>query len=922
MSNLRSIFNRFAQKRILVFLILFVVTPKTTFCANFISGSATLDTDTLWIPQISNTTSDLYSTYFFNNNIGWIVGAGGTILKTLDGGLNWTIKNSGLTSALYSVWFIDSLSGFVVGANGKLMLTTDGGEIWQEKNLGFNTYLNEIKINSNGIGWIVGNDGLILKTSDMGSTWQQQYSDFPTDYFTSIEIINDTTAVIVGEAGDTFRTTNGGEEWVFISDAGIYNLYSVSNPDSLTLFTCGEESEIHKSTDAGLTWELVADLTPLELYSIDFINQSTGWAVGYGGKIYHTFSGGLSWERELSYTSRNLYSVYFVNDSSGWTVGLAGTILKYHSSVQKELVLLTPNGGEYWQSGNLELISWGSLRTDKIRIQYSTDSGNSWLPIVDSLPSVNSSYAWEVNSTPTSEALVKISDIADANNFDISDSTFTIADPFHGWFKLPFNAGIILYSIFFLNENLGWICGVDGKIFKTIDGGNTWNQLSTNTQNDLFKIVFQNESIGFAFGYYDTILKTTNGGTTWSQKYINTNGQYINDAYLVDENIGYATDKGGDILKTINGGNSWFVVYSFPGSLIHTTTIFFFNSNYGIVGVSDLSYPSYSRVYKTTDGGISWESIYQFQFLFINEIEFVTDDIGWAINTWGEIFKTTNGPQAWVRKFTIPDNPWLIELHILSENKIWFVGSYGILGLVENDSLSLFYFENNISITDIQFIGQQVGYFVCSDGSIYKTINGGVIPVELINFSATLTGDQKILITWTTATETNNSGFEIQKQTGVLSDNWKTIGFIEGQGNSTTNSEYEYLDNNVELFDKIFYRLKMIDFDGTFEYSDIIEVEVVSPLEFSLGQNYPNPFNPSTNIRFTLGSRQFVSLKVYDILGNEIETLVQEEKPAGKYEIGFNTQQKKKNNSLSSGIYFYTLQAGNFVQTRKMLLLK
>jgi len=910
------------RKTIFLLLILLSISTKTTFSENYESGSPSINSDSLWIPQISNTTSDLYSAHFFNENIGWIVGAGGTILKTLDGGFNWMIMNSGLTSALYSIWFIDSLTGFAVGANGKLILTTDGGEIWQEKNLGVNTYLNEIKINSNGIGWIVGNDGLILKTSNMGSTWQQQYSDFQTDYFTSIEIINDTTAVIVGEVGDIFRTTNGGEEWVYISNPSNYNLYSISKADSLTLFTCGEESEIYKSSNAGLTWEFVADLTPLELYSMSFINQSTGWAVGYGGKIYHTFSGGLSWERELSYTSRNLYSVYFVNDSSGWAVGVAGTILKYHSSVQKELVLLTPNGGEYWQSGSLELISWGSLRTDKIRIQYSTDSGNSWLPIVDSLPSVNSSYAWEVNSTPTSEALVKISDIDDVNNFDISDSTFTIADQSHGWYKLPFNADVALHGLFFIKENLGWVTGESGKLFKTTDGGDSWNQQTTGTQRDLTNIIFNSENVGFVFGEDALILKTTNGGSSWIQKHLDTNQGPISDATFINGLIGFATTWNGSILKTTDEGNTWTTIHSFSGSLNYLSTVFFFNESHGLVALNVLEYPFSSYFYETTDSGESWVIVYTNQFADLNEIEFFNDNIGWGLSIWGYIYKTTLGTHSWYTKFIIPNNPALINLHIISEDKLWFVGSYGILGLVENDSLSLFYFGNNISITDIQFIEQQVGYFVCSDGSIYKTINGGIIPVELINFSATFTEDQKILITWATATETNNSGFEIQKQTRVLSNNWKTIGFIEGQGNSTINSEYEYLDNNVELFDKIFYRLKMIDFDGTFEYSDIIEVEVGSPLEFSLGQNYPNPFNPSTSIRFTLGSRQFVSLKVYDILGNEIETLVQEEKPAGKYEIEFNTQGTKVNNSLSSGIYFYTLQAGNFIQTRKMLLLK
>ncbi len=120
------------------------------------------------------------------------------------------------------------------------------------------------------------------------------------------------------------------------------------------------------------------------------------------------------------------------------------------------------------------------------------------------------------------------------------------------------------------------------------------------------------------------------------------------------------------------------------------------------------------------------------------------------------------------------------------------------------------------------------------------------------------------------------------------------------------------------------YRLKQIDFDGSFEYSNVIEVEICSPDEFNLSQNYPNPFNPSTKIKFNIpsviasGAKQseMVTLKVYDILGNEIASLVNEEKPAGSYEVDFD------GTNLTSGIYFYELKAGSFILTKKMTYLK
>ena len=197
------------------------------------------------------------------------------------------------------------------------------------------------------------------------------------------------------------------------------------------------------------------------------------------------------------------------------------------------------------------------------------------------------------------------------------------------------------------------------------------------------------------------------------------------------------------------------------------------------------------------------------------------------------------------------------------------------------------------------------------------------IDVELISFIATV-NINTVSLNWLTATETNNHGFEIQKKKlevrsqseGLLTEEteWGLVGFVNGNGTTTETSAYSFTDEVTS--GKYLYRLKQIDFDGAFEYSNEIEVEVSPLTEFSLEQNFPNPFNPTTTINYQIIKNDFVSLKVYDILGNEVATLVNEEKPAGSYEINFNAS------SLSSGIYFFKLQAGSFIETKKMLLLK
>jgi hypothetical protein len=193
------------------------------------------------------------------------------------------------------------------------------------------------------------------------------------------------------------------------------------------------------------------------------------------------------------------------------------------------------------------------------------------------------------------------------------------------------------------------------------------------------------------------------------------------------------------------------------------------------------------------------------------------------------------------------------------------------------------------------------------------------IPVELTSFTAN-TISNKVELKWITATELNNRGFEIQRK--LNASEFESIGFINGNGTTTEESNYSFTDYNLSegLYS---YRLKQIDFDGTFEFSNEINIEINSPENFSLAQNYPNPFNPSTTIKYSIpnvistgGKNLNVILKVFDVLGVEIATLVNEEKSAGNYEVNFNAT------SLSSGVYLYKIQAGSFVQTKKMLLIR
>jgi subtilisin family serine protease len=185
------------------------------------------------------------------------------------------------------------------------------------------------------------------------------------------------------------------------------------------------------------------------------------------------------------------------------------------------------------------------------------------------------------------------------------------------------------------------------------------------------------------------------------------------------------------------------------------------------------------------------------------------------------------------------------------------------------------------------------------------------IPVELTSFVAAV-NKNNIILNWQTASETNNQGFEIERSEGF---DFKKIGFIPGHGTTTEAQSYIYTDENI-LTGKYTYRLKQLDFNGAVEYSNVVKVDMNRPHAYNLNQNYPNPFNPITTISYSIPDDGFVSLKIFDVLGNEVKILVNEIQTAGNRRIVFDASE------LSSGVYYFQLVSGDFSSTRKLILLK
>ncbi|MFI5407389.1 MAG: T9SS type A sorting domain-containing protein, partial [Nitrososphaerales archaeon] len=327
---------------------------------------------------------------------------------------------------------------------------------------------------------------------------------------------------------------------------------------------------------------------------------------------------------------------------------------------------------------------------------------------------------------------------------------------------------------------------------------------------------------------------------------------------------------------------------------------------------------------KTTDSGVNWN----FTAFYLNNNEgkatgadFTDANNGYlSAAVWdgtGAVSKTTDGGTNWVT--IMNTNPlWDIDFPVSATGLVGYaVGESGTILKTYNGGLSWPPQQSGTQqkLNGVYFLDLDFGFAVGDGGIIIRTTEGGV-PVELTSFSA-IVNERDIILNWTTATETNNRGFEVEK---LFGNDWVVIGFVEGNGTTTELKSYSFTDENIAI--GIYkYRLKQIDFDGTYEYSNSVEAQVTAPEEFILSQNYPNPFNPSTKIKFSIprdisSERQEVTLIVYDVLGDEIVTLVNEEKTPGEYEVELDGTQ------LPSGIYFYQIKVGSFIQTKKMILIK
>ena len=676
----------------------------------------------------------------------------------------------------------------------------------------------------------------------------------------ALDFVDDNTGYSGGNYGTIMKTTDNGGDWTKLNTEFSDRILSLDFTDANTGYAGGDDQLLKKTTDGGQTWsDITLPSAPnFYLFDIDFLNANTGYVLGFflmESLIWKTTDGGLNWTTQSTDGANYLNNLYFLDANTGFASGgsFGGEIIK------------TTDGGLNWNFNYQDsyakhsMVFLNSLTgytgSDQGRVYKTTDAGNSW-------------------------------------NFVLSDG------------------GIDIMSMNFINANTGFGFGTGSVYVKTTDGGDNWyqsNQIGSSMSSQYFDASVTPNGTIHAAGTFGAMVRSTNSGVDFTFKESVTDG-YVSDIEFINTTTGYAVTgfNHGDILKTTDAGANWVSQIT-----TYTTPI------YGIAFTSDeTGYLAGSiSLYKTTNGGINWNTVYNSTTNEIfTDIVFTDANTGYAVGSYGRQLKTTNAGVSWTASTISSSGSIMSSLCFVNESSGYAVGDNNAAVRTTNAGVnwtSMSVASPFVNLSDVFFTDINNGYISCTNG-IYRTTNGGdswfllstptggYAKVQFRgNFGYAITGDGKIIksidagVSWIVQPTVTTNGLSALY---FNSDNFIYTGGLLGTMLKTIPSEL------------------LITQTGNI-YSEI-------PQSISLSQNYPNPFNPVTNLEFEIpavlhgASPGFVSLKVYNIVGKEIATLVDGNLNPGIYKYKFD------GSNLTSGVYFYTLKVNGFSETKKMILLK
>ncbi|MFZ1289660.1 MAG: YCF48-related protein [Melioribacteraceae bacterium] len=701
---------------------------------------------------------------------------------------------------------------------------------------------------------------IITQTNFSQSGWKKQFGS-TSENLNSVYFTNNEKGTIIGENGTILFTEDGGSNWVIKPSGTTNNLTSISFVDSNNGFIVGEGKTFLITGDGGKYWSNLSDKIPLSFASVSFKDSQYGFAVERvvydSAKVFKTSDGGLNWNK-ISQINDKLFFPFLIKYLTNNIIIIAG------DQVGSAVIYKSVNGGLTW------ILKYFSGRSNSGRGYNKTQFINSTTGFLLANHGMTSQYYADFYKT------------IDAGTIWIKFSNQNLGK---------------CQSFYMIDEYIGFALG-NSSIYKTENGGSKWQKLF-NAKEQLNDVFFTNADNGIIVGNSGIILRTTTGGVKeeLSKWEIQSSGITTNfkRVFLVNKNLGYCVSN--ELLKSTDIENNWFKTNFWMSGYLndYDIDIWFSDEQNGIIS-------AYIYIYLTTDGGNSWQETKTSDHLFG---AFCTDNLHRIVVGWGGTIKyTLDSGNVWNSANSGTYNH-LRDVYFVNKDIGYVVGDKGTILRTEDKGITWSALESLTTnqLSGVYFTNAEEGIAIGTNGTILKTENSG--EAWEIRNSGTYSDLNSVFF------KDKNNGI-IVGELGVIlrtidgGENWH----IEESG--INNSLYGVgikdsielaVGDNGKILRNIFKK-------------EITDTNTIIPTEYFLEQNYPNPFNPGTTIEYSIPQKSQVTIKVYDLLGREITTLINEEKPAGNYFVKFD------GGSLTSGVYFYRLQSNSFSQTRKLLLLK
>lgn len=726
------------------------------------------------------------------------------------------------------------------------------------------------------------------------------------------------------------------------SQSGWYNTFDY-NPNVITTMVTADSSNYFcfsmnsmyytKTSNGGANWShhKLCD-SIINIRGGMFLNSLTGWITGYNGTgshygiIYKTTNGGENWVRLNCHPSQVIcWSIYFINENTGWVGGELsgpdGSIIKTTDAGNTWSIKTFP-GARIVRNLHFLDINTGWMTGDYSYLSRTTDGGNNWSNMAMNTPMSNKSMQdFYYQDTNIHYVL--------ARGFypDLNGYIYKTTNSGTNWtqqYSYPTEQDKYLYGIKFTNLNTGYAWGGTNTLFKTTNSGNNWLALNQNYYMSNFSMYFKTENEFFIAGgssgtpleVRNSILKTTNAGSNW---FVNAQNLTVsfNKLLFINDSIGFASIDAGKVYKTTNKGVNWDI--SFNNTVVNSVLnrIDFINSMTGIaVG---------SHAHRTTDGGSSWQNIIYPNGSHLITAHFLDTQNVLAADI-GHCYKSTNCGNNWVT-CSLPSSTYnreYTDFSFINNTTGYLLGHeyhpgppnqggryYAVILKTTNsgNNWSMLFTMNteNEVYFRFQMLDSLNGYLLKKTGGCYKTTNGGlnwqILPIS----GFTNSGSIKML--------NNNTGW-VGASSGLYKTTDGGLNWIQQFYDyyTTPRSIYAFDENNAWFAGSRNSIYKTTNGGGI-----ILAVQEINnnqiPTSFLLYQNYPNPFNPVTTIKYSIPSNNEVSIKIYDLLGKEIFN-IKEYKTAGTYELKFDAS------NYASGLYFYQIEAGDYKETKKMVLIK